>query len=239
MARNKSTKRYSYNNHDSRGSKFIHKDFNKTESYHSNFSEALFQNASFVGAKLKFCAFYGAVFENCYIRGALFRRCNLESSVFKNSIISATVFEGCKLKDCRFENCKIISSSKLETVLPSESFIDTEIFSTYPDTTVFNRELVDVVESLRMNDYIRRSSVLHRKEKKLDTVSLKVLVEKFGEEFLINNLPVLPKMIDQEFHALSYIIHFLQKIQSCDRNEVPGPAALGAPKLTNDCSSTD
>ncbi|PRD67284.1 hypothetical protein C6P61_17245 [Malikia spinosa] len=239
MSRNKSTKRYSYNNHDSRASKFIHKDFNKTENYLTNFSEVLFQNTSFVGAKLKFCAFYSAVFDNCYIRGALFRRCNLKNAVFKKSIISATFFEGCKLQGCRFENCKIISSSKLEKGLPSESFVETEIFQTYPATTIFSRELIDVVESLRMNDYIRRSSVLHRKEKKLDTVSLKVLVERFGEDLLINNLPFLPKVIAKEFYTLSYIIHFLLKIQSCDINEVPGPAALGAPKLTNDCSSTD
>ena len=142
----------------------------------------------------------------------------MQNAVFKNSIISATIFDMCKIKGCKFENCKIISSSNLEKLLPNENFIETEIFDTYPTTEFFSEELLTIVESLRENDFIRRSSILHRKEKKLDTVSLKVLVEKFGEELLIRNLPELPKMIEKEFHTLSYIIHFLHKMQRCDKN---------------------
>ena len=239
MSRNATARRYSYNNHNSIGSKFIHKDFSKTNSYHSNFSDVLFQNTAFIGSKIKFFSFFGAVFDNCYIRGALFRGCNLGNAVFKNSIISATFFDKCKIKGCKFENCKIIASSKLQNLLPSENFIETEIFQTYPDVNIFSQELIDIIELLRGNEFIRRSSILHRKKNKIDTVSLKVLVERFGEKFLINNLSKLPGIINKQFHTLSYIIYFLQKIHECDINEFPGPAALGAPKLTNDCLSTD
>lgn len=62
--RNKSTKRYSYTGHDSRESKFIHKNFNKTTSYNTNFSSAVFENTAFVGAKFKFCSFYETEFSN-------------------------------------------------------------------------------------------------------------------------------------------------------------------------------
>lgn len=237
--RNKKNHRYSYVNHDSRGSKFINKNFNKTESYHSNFSNASFENTAFIGAKLKFCSLYAAVFDSCYIRGTLFRNCNLESSIFRNSIISATVFENCNLKRCKFENCKIISSTKFERLLPNECFVDTEIFQTYLDRTNFTPTLILKVEELRSNDFIRKSSVLHRKEKKIDTIALKVLVDIFGEDFLIEHLEELPKMITKEFYTLSYLAHFLHKIRKYDKKKIPGPAALGAPKLTNDCSSTD
>lgn len=237
--RNKSSKRYSYVNHDSRERKFIHKNFNKTDSYHTNFSGALFENAAFVGAKFKFCAFFGAVFDKCYIRGTLFRGCNLRNSVFKNSIISATVYDRCKFSGVRFESCKIINSTKLEEFLHTSSFVEVDFLSKYPSVKEFNPELIRLVESLRANDFIRRSSVLHRKKQQIDTVSVKVLVEKFEEDFLIENLGRLPVFVVNEFYSLSYIMHFLLKLQRCDINEVPGPAALGAPKLTNDCSSTD
>lgn len=207
--RNKSSRRYSYNNHDSRGSKFINKNFNKTNSYHTNFSSVVFQNTSFIGAKFKFCSLYKASFENCFIRGTLFKKCNLKGAIFKNSIISSSIFERCKLEGCEFRDCKIVTSGKIEKYLPQKSFINTEVFDSYPSTDLFNKELIDTIEMLRLNDFIRRSRVLHRKNKKLDTVSIKFLVEKFGEDFLLENLPKLPKVINKDFYSLSYIEYFL------------------------------
>jgi hypothetical protein len=237
--KNKSSKRYSYTNHDTRDRKFINKDFNKTDSYHSNFSGTLFQNTSFIDAKFKFCALYGTKFENCFIRGSLFRRCNITNATFRNTIISATVFDRCKLNNCVFDSCKIISSTKLTNFLKESCFRDTDFFTDYPPETEFNPLLLKISEGLRANDFIRQSTVLHRKIGKLDTVSLKVLVEMFGEEFLIKNLNSLPSLITNQFHTLSYIVRVLQKIQDRDKKESPGSVALGAPILTNECSSTD
>ncbi|WP_316679421.1 pentapeptide repeat-containing protein [Ralstonia chuxiongensis] len=237
--RNKKPNQYSYNNHDTRERKFVNKNFSKTDNYHSNFSETLFQNTSFVGAKFKFCALYGARFENCLIRGALFRGCNLTAAVFKDSIISAAVFERCKLSGCTFENCKIVPTSKLKNLLPDISFPDTDFFDAYPSSEGFNHDLIEIVESLRSCDLIRQSTVLHRKKGMLDTVSLKVLVEEFGEEFLTQELRSLPALINNSFHTLSYINHILRKRKGCDKKGVPGPIAHGAPILTNECLSTD
>jgi hypothetical protein len=216
MPRNKNTKRYSYTNHDSRESKYINKNFNKTESYHSNFSGVLFQNTSLIGAKFKFSAFYGAQFDSCYIRGTLLRKCNFEKALFKNSIISATVFERCNFKDAFFKNCKIVSSTKIEKFLPSDCFDQTEILDAYPDEADFDPILISKTEDLRTNEFIRRSSVLHRKMKKLDTVSLKVLVDEFGENFLVSHIEKLPEIITKEFYTLSYIMHYLRKMQKYD-----------------------
>jgi hypothetical protein len=237
--RNNNSKRYSYTNHDTRDRKFINKDFNKTASYHSNFSGTLFQNTSFINAKFKFCALYSTVFENCFIRGSTFRGCNIRKATFKNTIISATVFDRCKLKDCVFDSCKIISSTKIKRFLKESCFRNTEFFMGYPPETGFNQQLIEIAEGLRTNDFIRQSTVLHRKRGKLDTVSLKVLVEMFGEEFLIENFNSLPNLITSSFHTLSYIVQILQKIRDRDKKEFPGSIALGVPILTNECSSTD
>lgn len=230
VMRNKSTKRYSYTGHDSRESKFINKNLNKTTSYNTNFSGAIFENTAFVGAKFKFCSFYGAKFFNCYFRGALFRGVNLQNCTFKECIISSSVFDRCKFNRINFVECKIVSSGKLQELLPESCFEDTEILSTYPSIDEFDPELINSVEAIRLNDFIRRSSVLHRKRKQIDTVSLKVLVEEFGDEFLLQTLKDLPYFIVKDFYTLSYIMHFLRKMQGCDKNDTPGPAALGTPK---------
>lgn len=237
--RNKASRRYSYVNHDSCESKFINKDFNKTDSFHTNFSGVFFQNTSFVSAKMKFCSFYGAVFESCFVKGSLFRGCNFTNVIFKNSIISTAVFEKCVLNGCVFENCSVINSPVLKKHLVENPSSGAKVFDEFPDETKFNAKLILVVEGLRSNDFIRRSGVLHRKKGKIDTVSLTVLVETFGESFLIDNFDSIRISITNQFHTLSYISRLLYKVSDCGKNEAPGPAALGAPKLTNECSSTD
>jgi hypothetical protein len=230
--RKKKGLRYSYTNHDSRESNFINKNLNKTNSYHTNFSGAKFANTSLVGAKFKFCAFYGAEFDGCYIRGSLFRKCNLQTSTFRDCIISASTFERCKLKGARFERCKIVSSTRINEILPAGCFVNVEFFEKYPIKATFDPVLINIVKELRRCDLIRQSTVLHRKEGKLDTVSLKMLVDIFGKDFLINHLGDLPGIITNEFYSLSYIVRFLQKLAIDGIKKLPGSAALGAPKLS-------
>ncbi len=222
MLNNADKKRYSYCNLDSRHSCFIHKNFNKTCSYHTNFSHSKFINVSLIGAKFKFSSLFGAEFDNCYIRGALFRRCNLQNCTFRNCIISSTIFERCKVKNCFFENCKILHVKLPQSIKYSES---TKIFENYPRVSQFKAELCYEIEQLRRNRFIRRSSVLHLKKDRIETISLSVLVEVFGEDFLIYHLKDVNKFINREFSSLSYIINILKKIQSCNNIERPGSAA--------------
>jgi len=229
--RKKKGLRYSYTNHDSRGSKFINKNFNKTSSYQTNFSESEFTNTSLVGTKFKLSAFYSTIFDSCYIRGTLFKKCNLQEAKFKDCIISASIFEQCKLKGARFERCKILSSTRINDTMSKVSFLDVEFFEKYPDEAMFNPSLIDIMLNLRKCDSIRRSTVLHRKKGKLDTVSLKMLVDIFGEDFLIKHLDSLPDVITNDFYSLSYIIKALQRKTVNGIVTTPGSAALGAPKL--------
>lgn len=222
MLNNVDKKRYSYYNHDSRSSNFIHKNFNKTCSYHTNFSHSKFINVSLIGAKFKFSSLFGTVFDNCYIRGTLFKKCNLENCIFRNCIISSINFEQCKGKNCFFENCKILHVGLFQSMKYSE---DTEIFKNYPNINMFKTELRHEVELLRKNRFIRKSSVLHIKKNRIETISLSVLVEIFGENFLIYHLKYIDKLIDREFSSLSYIINALKKIQANDNMKLPGSTA--------------
>lgn len=207
---------FSYVNHDAREKNFIYKNFNKSSSYHSNFSKSKFVSSSFIGTKFKFCSFFGSEFEECLIRGALFRKCNLQIATFTNCMLAANVFDRTKFKDCKFINCKIIGSSKALQFIPQKNLEHTEVVNSYPDESEFDSALIQQVESLRSHDHIRRSSVLHRKKGKIDTLSLKVLTEEFGEEYLIKNLSKLRDLVTREFHTLSYIQGILRKSSASD-----------------------
>jgi len=207
---------FSYTSHDVRDKKFIFKNFNKSVSFKTNLSNTTFQNTSLVATKFKYCSFYGAMFDGCLIRGTLFRKCNLESVTFKNSMISATIFEKVKFKGCRFINCKIVSSGNIEQLIPSDKLVNTQVLNQYPEDRLFNKTLIEVVEALRQNDFIRKSTVLHRKKKKIDTLSLQVLIEQFGEKFLICHLYDASQLINAPFHTLSYLQNILRKYDDID-----------------------
>lgn len=203
---------FSYTSHDVRNKRFIYKNFNKSSSYSSNFSDSTFESSSFVGSKFKFCGMYGAIFNKCLIRGTLFRKCNLEAAIFTDCIIAASSFDRTKLKNSRFINCKIIGSTNLKGFLPAECFENTEFLSEYPSEDAFSDELITVIKNLRSNPFIRKSTVLHRKKDKLDTISLKLLVDEFGDNTLTLKLPAATLLINNEFHTLTYIQSVLRKV---------------------------
>ncbi|TOO39148.1 hypothetical protein, partial [Vibrio parahaemolyticus] len=105
--------------------------------------------------------------------------------------------EKAKLKNAQFINCKVIGSTNLRTFLPEKYFVNTEFYDTYPSESSFDLALVGVVNQLREHDLIRRSTVLHRKKGKLDTISLGVLVEEFGESNLVAILPEAALLIER------------------------------------------
>lgn len=208
-------KAFSYKNHDASDKKFLNKNFNKTESYSSRFINSTFTNTSFIGSKFKFCNLNNTTFEDCLIRGALFRKSKMDNVNFKNSIICASVFDRTSLKGCYFYD-SIIVSSNVNGKIPPERLINTDIVTGYYPMSEFNELLLQKIEKLRKNEFIRRSSVLHRKKGLLDTVAITLLVREFGEEFLLSNIDKLNDGISRDFHTLSYIKLFLKKNKNAD-----------------------
>ncbi|MEQ9720923.1 pentapeptide repeat-containing protein [Yersinia alsatica] len=212
MARNKKNKNaFSYNNHDVASRNFINKNFNKTHSYHSNFFQSKFTNTSFIGASLKWCNFTGSVFQSSLLRGVLFRGGSLRHVVFKECIINSCNLDKCKTEGLKFDKCYIVSSNNLIDRLQPSQIIDSKTFNSFPENDEFNPVLIDVIQQLRTNDFVRRSSVLHRKLNKIDTITLTYLLDRFDEKFLIEQLPIVCMKIEREFHTISYIDQLLKK----------------------------
>lgn len=210
----KNKKAFSYKHFDRRQKNFLHKNFNKSSSFMSNFSETTFSNTSFIGTKFKICSFYGAKFDSCLFQGSLFKKCDLTNVTFENTIILSSIFDKTKLKNCKFNNCRILHGKELKMLIPEKNLINTLFLEKFPDTKKFNNSLIEVIEILRINDYIRRSGTLHRKKGLLNTISIDILVSNFDEIFLIENLPKLLTIITNEFHTLSYIQKLLYKIKN-------------------------
>lgn len=212
MARNKKSKNaFSYNNRDVASRNFINKNFNKTHSYHSNFFQSKFTNTSFIGASLKWCNFTGSLFQSSLLRGVLFRGGSLRHVVFKECIINACDLDRCKTEGLMIDKCYIVSSNNLINRLDPSQIIDSKIYKSFPEKELFNPILIDVIQELRKNDFVRRSSVLHRKLNKIDTITLTYLLDRFDENFLIEQLPNVCMKIEREFYTISYIDQLLRK----------------------------
>ncbi|MCY0963993.1 pentapeptide repeat-containing protein [Parathalassolituus penaei] len=222
MTRNSNPLRYSYISKDASKANFQNKNFNKTESYNSKFIETKFVNTSFVGSKFKFCNMSQAIFDDCLIQGALFRKCILSGARFNRCIIISTQFDRTKLRGCVIEN-SIVLSSPLGDGFSKNNLISTEVIQGYYPETGFSEELLHRAELLRNNQFINRSSVLHRKKGRLNTISLKWLADEFGESFLIQNLPLLESLVVKDFHTLSYLKVILHKLSLSDSVVQPGP----------------
>lgn len=212
MVRNVNGLRYSYKLKNASKAKFHNKNLNKTESYNSIFSGSEFINTSLVGAKFKFCNMSQAVFDNCLIQGALFRKCKLNGVKFNRCIIIATQFDRTSLQECVIED-SIILSSPLGLFFKEKNLISTEVIKSYYPESEFNDELLCLVRALRNNDFINRSSVFHRKKGRLNTVSLKRLINEFGESFLMQSLPLLGSVVVKDFYTLSYLENILHKLR--------------------------
>lgn len=81
-------------------------------------------------------------------------------------------------------------------------------------TEIFSQQLLAVVETLRNNDFIRHSMVLVIKNKKINLIALKKLVDKFGEKTLVVLLPKLPNIIKNQFYTLSYLEKMLSDLEA-------------------------
>lgn len=210
MARNNKNKAFSYNNHEVTERNFINKNFDKTSSFNSNFSQSKFTNTSFIGSSFKWCNLTSCIFDHSLFRGALFRGGSLQNTSFNNCIINACNLEKCNLDGVILNDCYVISSNSMLRRIEASHINNSKIFHTFPEHHEFNPQLIEVVQNLRMNDFVRRSSVLHRKLNKVDTVTISYLLDRFEEDFLIEMLPTVCNKIERDFHTVSYIDKLLR-----------------------------
>ncbi len=204
---------FSYNNKEINGSKYINKDFEKTNSYCSKFIGAQFINTTLRAAKFKYCTFIDCKFINCLIIGTNFKGSKFEKVFFEKCIISSCPMNKTNISDTVVKDCYIIGQKNIKGITNNNS----TIIDNYPTSDFISNELYSVIESLRSNDIIRRSQILHCKKKKLNTISIKILLEKFTEEELIKYLKELPNSLTTQFYTVSYIEKMLTKIKENDK----------------------
>ena len=202
---------FSYTNENRDGSKFLYKDFEKTESYHSSFVNAVFSGTSLRGAKMKYCNFTGCSFSGVDFVGTNLRGSNFKNARFERCIFVSVTFESANLKDATFENCYMIGNLLSKAKNVPEDITGIKMFSRPLDEPISD-ELAAVVQALRENDNIRRSHTLHGKNRTLNLLSLIILKETYSEEDLVRLLPLLPQYISTQFYTFSYLDALLTKI---------------------------
>lgn len=202
---------FNYNNADKKNKSFMYQNLQKSKSYNSDFSNSNFDYVCLRGAHLKSCTFDG-----CTFKGAEFTGTNLKDSSFKNAIFENTVFEGAKLEGVDFRGAQFKNTFFVASQLEGVKYLDVD----QPGITLYNEmpeiqmsePLKIAVEKLMQNVYVKKSRVLDTKDKTINTVSVLILLDRFGEERLINALGEVENHLDRDFYTLSYIIKIIEKI---------------------------
>ncbi|MBE0450371.1 MAG: pentapeptide repeat-containing protein [Clostridia bacterium] len=202
---------FNYNNADKKNKSFMYQNLQKSKSYNSDFSNSNFDYVCLRGAHLKSCTFDG-----CTFRGAEFTGTNLKDSSFKNAIFENTVFEGAKLEGVDFRDAQFKNSFFVSSQMGNIKCLDVDqpgirIFSEMPEIQM-GEPLRAAIEKLMQNDFVKKSRVMDTKDKTMNTVSVMILMEKFGEERLVESLGKVEAYLDRDFYTLSYIIKIIEKI---------------------------
>ncbi len=202
---------FNYNNADKKNKSFMYQNLQKSKSYNSDFSNSNFDYVCLRGAHLKSCTFDG-----CTFRGAEFTGTNLKDSTFKNAIFENTVFDGAKLEGVDFRGAQFKNSFFVASQMDNVKYLDVDqpgirIYSEMPEIEM-GEDLRSAIEKLMQNAFVKKSRVLDTKDKTMNTVSVMILIDRFGEERLAKSLEQVEEYLDRDFYTLSYIIKIIDKI---------------------------
>ncbi len=199
------------NHADKKKKSFMYQNLQKSKCYNTDFSSSNFDYTCFRGAHMKSC-----LFNACTFKGAEFIGSNLKDSQFKDAIFEYTVFEGAKLEGVDFKGAKfthtfIVGSDVDKALNLNVSDDGLRIMPAMPVLEI-NENLQLAFEKLMVNPFVKKARVLDTKEKKLNTVSVMILLEFFSEETLISAFKEIHSHLDRDFYTLSYLIKIIEKI---------------------------
>ena len=191
---------FSYKHDDRSGSIFQYKNFEKTKSYNSKFMHAKFIGTSLRSAHMKYCNFDNCLFDQVDFVGSNMRGSSFIGARFIKCTFVSAVFEKANFKNATFENCYWVATSHANIRNFPEDSEDIMILTSFPSQDTVNPELLQVIESLRKNDIIRRSHTLHGKKGKINTISLLILNQEYTDDELIQLLPKLSQLVTSASH---------------------------------------
>ncbi len=200
-----------YNNAVKKNKSFMYQNLQKSKSYNSDFSNSNFDYVCLRGAHLKSCTFDG-----CTFKGAEFIGTNMKDSSFKDATFESTMFEGAKLEGVDFRGAQFNDTIFVACQMENVKYLDVN----HPGITIFKEmpeiEMSDAlrlsVENLMQNKFVKNSRVLDTKDQTINTVNVMILIDRFGEERLLNTLGQVENHLDRDFYTLSYIIKILDKL---------------------------
>jgi len=200
-----------YNNMDKKNKSFMYQNFQKQDYFNTNFTNGCFDYACFRGAHLKSCTFNACTFKNAEFMGT-----NLKDSYFVNAVFDHSVFEGAKLDGANFKDAKFIGAIFVDTKTDKAINLDMtqegiRVFDKMPELEITST-LKSAVETLMQNPFVKRSRVMDTKDKKMNTISVMLMLERYGEDKLISLMGQLEGHIDRDFYTLSYLIKILDKL---------------------------
>ncbi len=196
---------------DKKNKSFMYQNLQKSKCFNCNFSNGNFNYTCFRGAHMKACNFNGGTFVEAEFIGA-----NLKDSQFKNAVLENVVFEGTKLESVDFKGAVLKNVIFVDTNLEQVLNLNLEdanikIFTEMPELEV-SAELIQAIEGLMQNDFVKRSRVLDTKDKKMNTVSVLRLLDHFEEAVLVERLGLVAPLLDRDFYTLSYLIKLMAKM---------------------------
>lgn len=202
---------FNYNNIEKKNKNFMYQNLQRSKCFNSNFPQSNFDYVSFRGAHLKSCSFL-----ECSFKWAEFVGTNLKGSAFRKAHFENTIFEGAKLENVNFVEATfkntIFVGCDIESVINLDfSHPEIRIFDEMPELNI-SEPLREAVEKAMTNKYIKKSRVLDTKDKKINPISIMLLLEQFDEETLIKGLQLISEIIDKEFSVLSYIISAINRL---------------------------
>lgn len=188
----------------------MYQNLQRSKCFNTNFSNSNFDFACFRGAHMKACSFDGCTFNRTEFIGT-----NLKESRFKGAHFENAVFEGSKIEDVDFKGATFKNTYFVATAVAQALNLDTS----NPEIRIFDEmpildlspALQSAIENLMANKFVKASRVLDTKDKQMNTISVMILLEQFGEEQLIQQIALLDTQIDRDFYTLSYLIKIMEK----------------------------
>lgn len=210
MAINKSVGgNFNYNNIEKKGKNFMYSNLGKSNCYNSDFSKSIFDYVNFRGAHLKSCVFFQCSFKWAEFVGTNLKGSDFNSAVFENAIFDSVNLDGVNFKDAKFKNTIFLSTDTGKAKNLNARNPEIRVFNEMPEIEI-SEELRSAAHNALENKYVKDSRVLDTKTGDLNLLSIKILLENFDEETLINGFNTINTQLDKSFFTLSYLVKLIQ-----------------------------
>lgn len=197
-------------NTEKKNKSFMYQNLQRSKCFNTNFSNSIFDYACFRGAHMKACAFDGCSFNRSEFIGSNLKESRFKGAHFENTVFEGTKLEGADFKGATFKNTYFVASGVDQALNLDLNNPEIRLFDEMPVLDL-SPELQGAIEKLMNNKFVKNARVLDTKDKTMNTISVMILLEHFGEERLIEGIEKIETQIDRDFYTLSYLIKMMEK----------------------------